>query len=566
MKTVLYNGKIYVEKGLYAEAVLIEDGIIQQVGTNEEVLAAAEAGMGGEAGGGDFAKMECGGRTVIPGLNDTHIHLMQVGEGLQKAPIGRARSVEQLIEICRDFAEEYPERVSRCLCAAGWNQDLFEDEKRIPNRHDLDRISTEIPIVLERVCEHILSVNTKALEVLGLDASAAEIEGGEIYREADGYPSGIFTENAAFDVKHRIYQPTLEEQRGFLLEGMKYAVSRGLTTVQSNDVGMSSDSADDVFNMIREIYADGEGLLRFHHQVCFHDPDVFETYLKEGEFSRYSQAAGGYGPSCGGGEGYGRDSWLTLGPLKLFKDGSLGGRTALMTNGYVGMPDVKGVDCMTAEDLSRFCRLAKQYGVQIVTHSIGDEAIRQVIAGYVQDGFVDGKNLLRHSVNHCQVTDQEILDTIVEKDILVQAQPVFIDYDRKILEPLCGPELAETSYNFGTLLRRGAHLSYGTDSPVEDCNPFPNIYTAVTRKGLDGTPEGGFFPKECVDVETAIDAYTAGSAYNEFKEDVKGRIKPGYYADLVVLDRDIFTCGLEEIKDIEPVLTMVGGKAVYIKS
>ena len=556
MKTLLYNGKIYVEKGLYAEAVLIEDGIIQMVGSNEEVVAAAEAGMGGEAGSGDFAKMDCEGRTVIPGLNDTHIHLMQVGEGLQKAPIGKARSIKQLIEICRDFAEAYPERVNRCLCAAGWNQDLFEDEKRLPDRHDLDRISTEIPIVLERVCEHILSVNTKALEVLGLDVSAEEIEGGEIYREADGFPSGIFTENAAFDVKKRIYQPTLEEQKNFLLEGMKYAVSCGLTTVQSNEVGVAPASPDQVFDMVRGIYDGGEGLLRFHHQVCFHDPDAFETYLTEGEFAKFGKSQVYCAPG----------SWLTLGPLKLFKDGSLGGRTALMTNGYVGMPEVKGVDCMTAEDLSRFCRLAKEHGVQIVTHSIGDEAIRQVIAGYVEDGFVDGKNLLRHSVNHCQITDQEILDTIVEKDILVQAQPIFINYDMKVLEPLCGPELAETSYNFGTLLRRGAHLSYGTDSPVEDCNPFPNIYTAVTRKALDGTPEGGFFPKECVDVETAIDAYTAGSAYNEFKEDVKGRIKPGYFADLVVLDKDIFTCNLEEIKDIQPVLTMVGGRIVYINS
>ena len=131
------------------------------------------------------------------------------------------------------------------------------------------------------------------------------------------------------------------------------------------------------------------------------------------------------------------------------------------------------------------------------------------------------------------------------------------------MEPLCGQLLAETSYNFGTLLKRGAHLSYGTDCPVESCNPFPNIYMAVTRKGADGKPEGGFYPQQCVDVETAIDAYTCESAYCEFKEDIKGRIKPGYLADLVVLDRDIFTCDPMEIKDILPVMTMVDGKIVY---
>ena len=123
--------------------------------------------------------------------------------------------------------------------------------------------------------------------------------------------------------------------------------------------------------------------------------------------------------------------------------------------------------------------------------------------------------------------------------------------------------LISTSLNFGTMLRRGVHLSYGTDCPVEDCNPFLNLHQAINRRHQNGQPEGGFYPKECVDVETAIDAYTLESAYCEFQENVKGRIKPGYYADLVVLDKDIFTCDPLEIKDILPVLTVVGGKTVY---
>lgn len=557
MKTVFYNAKVYVEKGVYAQAVLIEDGIIRAVGTDEEVMAAANAGGGERADCRDFAGdsavadevVDCEGRTVIPGLNDSHIHLMQVGEGLQRAPIAQARSIDQLIEICRDFMAAYPDRTVGGLHSMGWNQDLFEDEKRIPDRHDLDRISTEIPVILERVCGHVLSANTKAIELLGLDASSPEIAGGEIRREADGYPNGIFTENAANLAKSIIPDPTPQQRRGYMLEGMKYAVAHGLTSVQSNDVGCSTYDVDGTFAMMRDIYDKGEGLLRYHHQVCFGKPEEFEEYLTKGEFAR-----------CGG--QYPEDSWLSLGPLKLFKDGSLGGRTALMTNGYMGMPQVKGVDCMTAEDTAEFCRLAVEHGVQIVTHCIGDEAMRQTIAAY-ETAFVNGENKLRHSLVHCQITDQEILDSIVEKDILVQAQPIFIDYDMKVLETLCGPELAATSYNFGSLLRRGVHLSYGTDSPVEDCNPFPNLYMAVTRKGADGKPEGGFYPKECVDVETAIDAYTYGSAYNEFKEEVKGRIKPGFYADLVVLDRDIFTCDPMEIKDILPVMTMVGGKVVY---
>jgi len=143
--------------------------------------------------------------------------------------------------------------------------------------------------------------------------------------------------------------------------------------------------------------------------------------------------------------------------------------------------------------------------------------------------------------------------------------PIFLDYDMNIVEELCGSELTSTSYAFGSLYRKGAHVSYGTDCPVEYYNPFENIYMAVTRKNRKGQPAGGFYPKECVDVETAVDAYTYESAYAEFMEDRKGRIREGYYADMVLLDRDIFTVDPMEIKEIKPVMTMVGGKIVYTK-
>ena len=540
MKVIFLNGKIYVEKGVYAQAVLVEGARIAAVGTDEEVLAAAGADFDGE-------KIDCEGRTVIPGLNDTHLHLMYLGMLLNRVQINGVKSIDELVRVCREFIQQHPERVANGMTSMGWNQDLFtEGEKRMPNRHDLDRISTEIPIVLDRVCAHAAVTNTKAIEMLGLTVDSPEIPGGEIRREEDGYPSGIFTENATSLAKSVIPEASAEMKKEALQSASEYAASLGLTSVQSNDIG-ASWCGDTGFNLFREVYDAGEGKVRYHHQVTFHTPEAFEEYLTSGEFTR---------------DGYERDSMLTLGPLKLFKDGSLGARTALVENGYVGDRDNHGIDCLPKEKMDQFCQLAKKYGIQVITHAIGDRASSEVIDCY-EKAFVDGENKLRHSIVHCQITDQALLDRIVERDILVQAQPVFIDYDMSILEPLCGPELAATSYNFGSLLKRGAHLSYGTDSPVESCNPFPNIYMAVTRKSAGGQPEGGFYPDQCVDVETAVDAYTCGSAYNEFKEDIKGRIKPGYLADLVVLDKDIFTCDPMEIKDILPVLTMVDGKIVY---
>ena len=332
-----------------------------------------------------------------------------------------------------------------------------------------------------------------------------------------------------------------------MLDTMQYAVSHGLTSIQSNDVGTTFMDGPAAFKMFHDIYDNGEALVRYRHQVCFNDIEAFADYLENGEFAEGK---------------YEKDSWLTLGPLKLFKDGSLGARTAFMKNGYAGDRDNHGLEWIKPEEMEKYCQMAKEHGMQGVTHVIGDEAIEKTIDCY-EHAFVDGENKLRHGLIHCQITDQKLLDRIAEKGILVFAQPIFLDYDMSIVEELCGKELASTSYAFGTLIRKGVHLSYGTDCPVEDCNPFPNIYMAVTRKNREGRPEDGFYPEECVDVETAIDAYTIESAYAEFMEDRKGRIKEGYYADVVLLDRDIFTVDPMEIKDILPVMTMVGGKIVY---
>lgn len=538
MAELYYNAKVYVEKGHYEQAVLVEDGIIRRIGSSDALLADAPA---------DATRVDCGGRTLIPGLNDSHMHFAQFSETLNQAHIADVKSIGELIEVCRKFAQEHPQRVKNGLHAIGWNQDYFTDGDRLPDRHDLDKISTDYPIVLERVCGHIVSVNSKLLEILQSTGEIDKCKGEDCLTDENGVPNGIFTGNGCNIAKRLIPEFTLEERHEFMKDAMDYAVSHGLTSVQSNDVGTTFLDTPAAFRLLHEMYDNGEGKVRYRHQVCFNNLEDFEEYLTRGEY-----AVGEYK----------KGSWLTLGPLKLFKDGSLGARTGLMSHGYVSDPENHGLEWINVEDMDRYCQLAKEHNLQVITHCIGDEAVRRTVECY-ERAFVDGKNKLRHAVVHCQITDRALLERIAKDDILVFAQPIFLDYDMNIVEKLCGKELASTSYAFGTLLRMGVHLSYGTDCPVEDCNPFPNIYIAVTRKDRQGRPAGGFYPGECVDVETAIDAYTKESAYAEFQEDVKGRLKPGYYADMVLLDRDIFTVDPMEIKDILPVMTIVGGKVVY---
>ena len=538
-RLALKNGKIYVERGVFAQAVLMENGRVTAVGSNEDIDALA----------GDVRVIDCGGRTVIPGLNDSHLHLIQIGTRLSRAEIAGSSSIDDMVQRVKDFMAAHPQACARGLAATGWNQDLFRDEKRMPNRYDLDRISTDIPIVLRRVCGHVATANSRALELLGMSQKPGRVEGGTIEVDENGVPNGIFTEAAAGLPDSVLPQADLKDARRDFLTGAQYALSHGITSVQSNDAGNSSYPRDAVIDMISTLYQENGCPLRYRFQISFDSPEDLQQFID----------AGGYARSLGA-----DPDMLAFGPVKLFKDGSLGGRTGTMRQGYLDDPGNFGVETTTDGDMDAFCRIADQNGLQVVTHVIGDKAIGDVTGNY-ERVLRDGQNPLRHALVHCQITDRPMLERIVRDHIPVMYQPIFLDYDMHAVISRCGEALSSTSYAFKTVEELGGWVSYGTDSPVEDCNPFPNIYSAVTRKDKNGWPEGGFFPEECVDVARAVDAYTLGSAYNEFRERDKGRIKPGFLADMVVLDTDIFTCDPMEIRNILPVMTIVGGRIAWEK-
>ena len=486
---------------------------------------------------------------MIPGLNDSHLHLIQIGTRLSRAEIAGSSSIDDMVQRVKDFMAAHPQACARGLAATGWNQDLFRDEKRMPNRYDLDRISTDIPIVLRRVCGHVATANSRALELLGMSQKPGRVEGGTIELDENGVPNGIFTEAAAGLPDSVLPQADLKDARRDFLTGAQYALSHGITSVQSNDAGNSSYPRDAVIDMISTLYQENGCPLRYRFQISFDSPEDLQQFID----------AGGYARSLGA-----DPDMLAFGPVKLFKDGSLGGRTGTMRQGYLDDPGNFGVETTTDGDMDAFCRIADQNGLQVVTHVIGDKAIGDVTGNY-ERVLRDGQNPLRHALVHCQITDRPMLERIVRDHIPVMYQPIFLDYDMHAVISRCGEALSSTSYAFKTVEELGGWVSYGTDSPVEDCNPFPNIYSAVTRKDKNGWPEGGFFPEECVDVARAVDAYTLGSAYNEFRERDKGRIKPGFLADMVVLDTDIFTCDPMEIRNILPVMTIVGGRIAWEK-
>ncbi|OPJ55653.1 amidohydrolase [Alkalithermobacter paradoxus] len=525
MKTILKNGKIYVEKNNFKEAILIEDGTIKEVGSNDEILKNNADNI-----------VDLNGKTVLPGFNDSHLHITLVGDGMSCCDLTKARSINDVIELGKKFIRE--NEGIKALYGRGWNQDYFTcGEKRILNRFDLDKISTEIPIVFDRVCIHLAVGNTKALEILGVDENTV-VDGGVI-----DTLNGIFTENATSLLRSVIPKKSDEDIEREFLMAANYALSLGITSVQSCDI--MGEDFERMFRIINNIYKDKKVKLRYGHQYNFQDIDDFRSYIEtEHKTGKYDE------------------KFLSKGALKLFKDGSLGARTALMLDDYKDDQGNRGVAALSDEQLQKLCDLATENGIRVITHAIGDGAIESVINAY-ESTMKDGVNLLRHGIVHCQITSKKQLERIAKLNIPVMYQPIFLDYDMNIVEDRVGKELASTSYAFNTLYKLGAPVSLSTDAPVEECNPFSNIYCAVTRQSISGKPVGGFYPNEKMELEDAIDAYTYGSAFNEFKEEFKGRLKPGYVADLIVLDKDIFTIDEKYIKDIKVEKTMVDGEFVY---
>lgn len=534
MTRAFINGKFYMNAGQFAEAVLSEDGVITAVGTTNDILAAAN---GCEA-------VDLGGRTVLPGFNDSHCHLYGVGEALTSLMMDKCTSIADCIETGRAYIQKNAVPAGKVIKGRGWNQDYFTDENRLLDRHDLDKISTEHAIVVRRACGHILSCNTFALKKAGIDRNTPDVDGGEIRKDENGEPNGIFSENALAIFNNIDEAPTKEEMTKILKAAMEYASHYGITSVQTNDV--KDDNAEMMLEVYNSLSESGEAIVRAYHQCCFTNIDRFRRF-----------AASGYKTGKG-------SDMTKIGPLKLFVDGSLGARTALTRKPYNDDPTTTGVECMTQEQLDEIVEAANDAGFQVLVHAIGDGAIEMVLNSY-EKTIGGGENKNRLGINHVQITDVPMLERFRNSDILAHVQPIFLHYDMKIVEDRVGKELASTSYAFNTMNELGLHVSYGTDSPVEDLSSMNNIHCAVNRQDLKKMPESGFYPNECVTLEETIDNYTIGSAYSSFDEQKKGRIQPGFLADMCVLDKDIFTIPSSDIMSVNVDMTILGGKTVYTR-
>ncbi len=527
---ILYNGKIYtMDNKEVVQALKIDNDKIIKVGKNEDVLALKKVNE-------ECINLE--GKTVIPGLNDSHMHLYGFGAMLKMVNLMNVTSIKDIITKVQDFINVHKIPQGSWVRGRGWNQDYFTDGKTYLTKADLDKISKDHPIILSRACGHMAVVNSKALEVCGIDKMTNQVEGGEFDLDL-----GIFKEHALGLIMGNIPKPTIFEIKQALMEAMKYANSKGLTSVQTDDLSHAGTFSD-VLKAYEQLRDEGKLTCRIYEQ-CLLDKEELLEFISLG----YKTGVG--------------DEYFKIGPYKILSDGSLGARTAALSRKYADDISTDGVMCYTQEILDDLILTAHQNGFQIATHCIGDRAMKMVLDSYEKALTIANRDNHRHGIIHCQITTNKLIKRFKELNILAYIQPIFLHYDLHIVEDRVGKELAETSYAFKTFVDTGIHTSLGTDCPVEALDTMSNIYCAVNRCDLNGNPIGGWNPQEKLSVYEALFHYTQDSAYASFSENIKGSLSEGKLADFVVLSDDIMEINTLKIKDIKVLQTYVGGKLVY---
>ena len=535
MRTIYTNAAVYTGGPQRARAFVVEDGRFTYAGS--------EAGALALRGPGDRL-VDLGGQFVCSGFNDSHMHLLEYGYILQMPPLAQhSGSLGDMLDCMRSFLAAHPRADGAWLVGRGWNQDLFADTRRMPDRYDLDQVSAEIPVCAVRACGHCLVVNSRALALLGVTGATPQPAGGRIGMR-DGVPDGRFFDNAMDPVYAAIPAPDKAGLKAMLRAACRALNARGVTSSQSDDYSVFRAVAPAVVDeAYRELAAEGALTVRVNEQCNFATLDELRAFAE------------------GGGRTGQGDSLYRTGPVKIIGDGALGARTALLSRPYADAPGVTGLPLYSREALAAMIGYAHAHGLQTATHAIGDACLDWVLDALEAAMAAHPRPDCRHGIVHCQITRPEQLERIAALGLHVYAQSIFLDYDIRIVEARAGRELAASSYSWKTLLDRGVTVSNGSDCPVETPCVMAGIQCAVTRRTLGGL--GPYLPRQAFTLRQALDSYTVAGARASFEEGYKGRIAPGFLADFTVLGQDPFALPAEALHAVPVTAVCLGGREVF---
>ena len=535
MKTVYYNATVYTGSLQTAQAFAVEDDRFIFAGSNTDALALLQSGD---------KQQDLAGAFVCPGFIDSHMHVLNFGQALCAAPLHlHTRSLEDMLQCLKDH--RHSALRGNWLLGRGWNQDLFTDIHRMPTRHDLDTVATDIPVCAVRACGHALVLNSFALKLLGITAETPQPDGGQIVLE-NGEPNGILFDNAMDMVYAAIPAPSMEELKAMLRTACAALNAYGVTSCHSDDYCVFANVPWQQINQaFQELEETGELTVRVYEQCNFTNLDDLAGFIAAGNCT-----------------GHGTD-YFRIGPLKMLGDGALGARTAYLTQPYADDSSTRGLSVFTQEAFDEMIGFANANGMQVAVHTSGDACLDLVLSSIEKALYSHPRADHRHGIVHCQITRPDQLQKIADLNLHVYAQSIFLDYDLHIVADRVGEELANSSYSWKTLMDKGVTVSNGSDCPVELPDVMAGIQCAVSRCDLKGN--GPYLPAEAFTMQEALDSFTKMGAKASFEETIKGQIIPGMLADFVVLGKNPFETAHENLKDIPILSTYLGGKLVYQK-
>lgn len=541
---IVTNARVYTvnSKQPWADAVAIRGDRIVAVGTAAEVKSHHTK---------NTRVIDAGGRLVLPGFTDCHIHFLDGSLSLQRPQLDDAKDIPEIQRRVKAYAEAHP--TQPWVLGRGWTYPAV-GATNLPDKKYLDEIVPDRPVYLEAFDGHTWWANSKALQLAGISRQTPNPPGGEFVRDAAGEPTGAVKEDSADAVMEKaIPAPSRDEQLAAYRAGFKEANRMGLVRAHSpGGVGVALSDAQSV-DVLDELRKSGDLTVRMYLGYRAMPPTITPAQWQEIEDLRRKY----------------HDEWISAGAVKFFMDGVVEGHTAAMIAPYSDDPKLSGDLLWDAKEYRRLVGELDKRGIQIFTHAIGDRAVRLTLDAYEDAARANGTSDRRHRIEHIETITAEDIPRFGKLGVIASFQPLHAYPDDDTLLVWArnvGSERTQRAWAWRSVAASGGTLAFGSDWPIVTLNPWVGVQNALTRQTNEGNPPGGFVPKERISLEQAIRGYTLNAAIAGHREVEEGSLEPGKLADLIIVSQDLFRIEPTDIGKTEVLLTMVGGKIVYQSS
>ena len=526
---VIIGGKVATVDDDFSitEAVAVQNDRIIFVGTNEDVKGYI---------GNHTKVIKLNGELVLPGLIDSHGHLTGYGKSLEQIDLVGTKSYQEVLDLVKEKVRTA--KPGEWIRGRGWDQNDW-DIKEFPMHYVLSKISPDNPVILSRIDGHAILINKNAMGIAGVNNNTPDIDGGKIIRDINGFPSGMFIDNAERLIIDYVQKYSTDKNRNIIQGAANKCTEFGLTGV--GDAGIPISRIGDYKYLI------DNSMLPIRINAMLIDTVVSD--LKEC-INKYKI------------DSYGND-FLRVKSVKLYADGALGSRGAALLEPYSDDTGNSGLIVTDIPHMLEVCDAALELDFQVCAHAIGDKAIRVMLDVY-EEALAENPNAdHRFRIEHSQIVNLDDVQRFAELGVIPAMQPQHAVSDMPWTEDRIGLERVKGAYAFRSFINEGIIIPCGSDFPVQVPNPLIGIHNAVTRQDENGYPEGGWLPEQKMTIEESVKGYTIWAAYAAFQEDILGSIEVGKYADFTILDKDILSIDPIEILTTKPIYTIVGGQIQY---